>query len=149
MGNVDQGFGSGLKVFAFEPGSSAYFHGTLVAYSDAAKIQILGVKPDTLQLHGAVSEEVVGEMATGARERLATDIGLAITGIAGPDGATGDKPVGTACLALASDSALVSRRYTLWGNRDWIKTLISQLALDWVRRALLGLPINEASFIRR
>lgn len=131
------------------PGSSAYFHGTLVAYSDAAKIQLLGVKPDTLQFHGAVSEEVVGEMATGARERLATDIALATTGIAGPDGATEDKPVGTACLALASDSALVSRRYTLWGNRDWIKTLISQLALDWVRRALLGLPINEASFIRR
>ena len=131
------------------PGSSAYFQGAVVAYSDAAKTQLLGVKPQTLQLHGAVSEEVVGEMATGVRERLASDIGMAMTGIAGPDGATEDKPVGTACLALASDSILVSRRYKLWGNREWIKTLISQLALDWVRRALLGIPINEASFIRR
>ncbi len=131
------------------PGSSAYFQGTVVAYSDTAKTRLLGVKPYTLQLHGAVSEEVVGEMATGVRERLAADIALATTGIAGPDGATEDKPVGTACLALASDGTLVSRRYTLWGNRDWIKTLISQLALDWVRRALLGLPIGEAGFIRR
>ena len=131
------------------PGSSAYFQGTIVAYSNTAKTQLLGVKPHTLQLHGAVSEEVVGEMAAGVRERLATDIGIAMTGIAGPDGATEDKPVGTACLALANESTLVSRRYKLWGNREWIKTLISQLALDWVRRSLLGVPINEASFIRR
>lgn len=131
------------------PGSSTYFRGSVVAYSDAAKAQLLGVQPQTLERHGAVSEAVVGEMASGVRERLASDIGIAMTGIAGPDGATEDKPVGTACLALASDAGVVSRRYKLWGNRDWIKTLISQLALDWVRRALLGLPINEASFIRR
>ena len=131
------------------PGSSTYFRGSLVAYSDAAKAQLLGVQPQTLERHGAVSEAVVGEMASGVRERLASDIGIAMTGIAGPDGATEDKPVGTACLALANGAGVVSRRYKLWGNRDWIKTLISQLALDWVRRALLGLPINEASFIRR
>ena len=131
------------------PGSSTYFRGSLVAYSDAAKAQLLGVQPQTLERHGAVSEAVVGEMASGVRERLASDIGIAMTGIAGPAGATEDKPVGTACLALANDAGVVSRRYKLWGNRDWIKTLISQLALDWVRRALLGLPINEASFIRR
>ena len=131
------------------PGSSTYFRGSVVAYSDTAKAQLLGVQPQTLERHGAVSEAVVGEMASGVRERLASDIGIAMTGIAGPDGATEDKPVGTACLALANDAGVVSRRYKLWGNRDWIKTLISQLALDWVRRALLGLPINEASFIRR
>ena len=131
------------------PGSSTYFRGSVVAYSDAAKARLLGVQPQTLERHGAVSEAVVGEMASGVRERLASDIGIAMTGIAGPDGATEDKPVGTACLALANDAGVVSRRYKLWGNRDWIKTLISQLALDWVRRALLGLPINEASFIRR
>ena len=131
------------------PGSSAYFQGAVTAYSDAAKTQLLGVQPATLQLHGAVSEEVVREMATGVRERLGADIGIAMTGIAGPDGATEDKPVGTACIALAMDDTLVSRQYKLWGNREWIKTLISQLALDWVRRALLGIPINEAGFIRR
>lgn len=131
------------------PGSSAYFRGTVIAYADTAKTALLGVKPDTLQQHGAVSEETVREMAVGVRERLGTDIGIAITGIAGPEGGTPEKPLGTACLALATDGTVVSRRYQLWGNREWIKMLVSQLALDWVRRALLGLPIAEASFIRR
>jgi nicotinamide-nucleotide amidase len=131
------------------PGSSVYFQGTVVAYSDTAKISLLGVQPDTLRQHGAVSEAVVREMATGVRERLRTDIGVAVTGIAGPDGGTPEKPVGTACLALAMDGAVVSRRYQLWGNREWIKTLASQLVLDWVRRALLGITIAESGFIRR
>lgn len=131
------------------PGSSAYFQGTVIAYADAAKVNLLGVKPETLRQHGAVSEETVREMAAGVRERMGTDIGVAITGIAGPGGGAPDKPVGTACLALAADGLLVSRRYQLWGNRDWIKTLVSQLGLDWVRRALLGITINESGFIRR
>lgn len=131
------------------PGSSAYFRGTVIAYADAAKTALLGVKPETLRQHGAVSEETVREMAAGVRERLGTDIGVAVTGIAGPEGGTPEKPLGTACLALAADGTLVSRRYQLWGNREWIKTLVSQLALDWVRRALLGVPIAEAGFIRR
>jgi nicotinamide-nucleotide amidase len=131
------------------PGSSAYFQGTVIAYADAAKVNLLGVKPETLRQHGAVSEETVREMATGVRERMRTDIGVAITGIAGPGGGVPDKPVGTACLALAADGLLVSRRYQLWGNREWIKTLVSQLGLDWVRRALLGITINESGFIRR
>jgi nicotinamide-nucleotide amidase len=131
------------------PGSSAYFQGTIVAYSDTAKTKLLGVKPETLRQYGAVSEETVREMAAGVRERLGTDIGLAVTGIAGPDGGTAEKPVGTACLALSTDGTLVSRRYQLWGNREWIKTLVSQLVLDWVRRALLGITIAESGFIRR
>lgn len=131
------------------PGSSAYFQGTVIAYADAAKVDLLGVKPDTLRQHGAVSEETVREMAAGVRERMGTDIGVAITGIAGPGGGAPDKPVGTACLALAADGLLVSRRYQLWGNREWIKTLVSQLGLDWVRRALLGITIHESGFIRR
>lgn len=131
------------------PGSSRYFHGTVIAYADAVKTGLLGVKPETLLLHGAVSEEAVREMAVGVRERLGSSIGVAVTGIAGPDGGTKEKPVGTACLALAAEGILVSRRYQLWGNREWIKTLVSQLALDWVRRALLGVTINESGFIRR
>jgi nicotinamide-nucleotide amidase len=131
------------------PGSSAYFRGTIIAYADTVKTALLGVNPDTLRQHGAVSEETVREMAAGVRERLGTDIGLAVTGIAGPGGGTPEKPLGTACLALAMDGTMVSRRYQLWGNREWIKTLVSQLALDWVRRALLGVPIAEAGFIRR
>ena len=109
----------------------------------------MGVTPEVLKQHGAVSEEAVREMATGVRERLGANIGVAVTGIAGPDGGTPDKPVGTACLALAMDGTVVSRRYQLWGNREWIKTLVSQLVLDWVRRALLGIKIAESGFIRR
>ena len=131
------------------PGSSAYFQGTVVAYSDAAKTQLLGVTPETLRQYGAVSEETVREMAVGVRERLGTDIGIAVTGIAGPDGGTPEKPIGTACLALSADGTLASRRYQLWGNREWIKTLVSQLVLDWGRRALLGVTIAESGFIRR
>jgi nicotinamide-nucleotide amidase len=131
------------------PGSSAYFQGTVVAYADTAKTALLGVKPETLHQHGAVSEETVREMAVGVRERLGTDIGVAVTGIAGPDGGTPDKPIGTACLALAMDGTVVSRRYQLWGNREWIKSLVSQLVLDWVRRALVGITIAESGFIRR
>ncbi len=131
------------------PGSSDYFLGSIIAYSDRAKTQLLDVNPATLSQHGAVSEETVKEMADGVRTRLGTDIGVAVTGIAGPDGGTPDKPVGTACLALAMNGTLVARQYKLWGNREWIKTLISQLCLDWVRRALLEIPIAESGFIRR
>ncbi|MBI3799391.1 MAG: competence/damage-inducible protein A, partial [Deltaproteobacteria bacterium] len=131
------------------PGSSAYFQGTVVAYADTAKTALLGVQPETLKQHGAVSEETVREMAIGIRERLGADIGVAVTGVAGPEGGTPDKPVGTACLALAMDGTVVSRRYQLWGNREWIKTLVSQLVLDWVRRALVGTTIAESGFIRR
>jgi len=131
------------------PGCSAYFQGTLIAYSDEAKTRLLGVKAETLGQYGAVSEEVVREMVLGVRERLGADIGIAVTGIAGPQGGTPDKPVGTVCLALAAEGILVSRRYQLWGNRDWIKTLVSQLVLDWIRRALLGITIAESGFIRR
>jgi nicotinamide-nucleotide amidase len=131
------------------PGCSAYFRGTVVAYSNAAKTNLLGVNPETVRQYGTASEETVREMAQSVRERLGSDIGVAVTGVAGPDGGSPEKPVGTACLALAADGILVSRRYQLWGNREWIKTLVSQLVLDWVRRALLGITINESGFIRR
>ncbi|MGE0824108.1 MAG: competence/damage-inducible protein A [Candidatus Binatia bacterium] len=131
------------------PGCSAYFCGTVVAYADEAKTQLLGVQQQTLRQHGGVSAETTREMAVGIRERLAADIGIAVTGIAGPSGGTPDKPVGLVHLALASKETLVSRDYKLWGNREWIKTLVSQLMLDWVRRSLLGINIAEASFIRR
>ena len=85
-------------------------------------------------------------MAVGVRERLGADIGVAVTGIAGPGGGTPEKPVGLAYLALSSDDTLVARDYKLWGNREWIKTLVAQLVLDWVRRSLLGINIAEASF---
>jgi nicotinamide-nucleotide amidase len=85
-------------------------------------------------------------MAQGARRRSGADVAVATTGIAGPDGGTPERPVGTVCFALAADGVLVSRRHQLWGTRDWVKLLTSQLALDWVRRWALGLPVLDSGF---
>jgi len=131
------------------PGSSAYLLGGVVAYSNAAKVAQLGVATATLEAHGAVSEQTAEEMAVGARRIFASDLGLAITGIAGPAGGTPDKPVGTVCFALASANGVISRRYKLWGARDWVKVLSSQVALDWVRRHLLGLDPSESGALKR
>lgn len=131
------------------PGSSAYLLGGVVAYSNTAKVAQLGVSAATLDRHGAVSEQTAEEMATGARRIFGSDLGLAITGIAGPDGGTADKPVGTVCFALASSSGVISRRYKLWGTRDWVKILSSQVALDWVRRHLLGMDPLESGILKR
>lgn len=131
------------------PGSSAYVKGGVIAYANEIKQHSLGVRADTLAQHGAVSEEAAVEMAQGARHALGTDIGLAVTGIAGPDGGTPDKPVGTVCFALATADVAHHRRYQLWGTRDWVKLLSSQVALDWVRRYLLGLDPSESGILRR
>ncbi|HXQ24293.1 MAG TPA: competence/damage-inducible protein A [Candidatus Acidoferrales bacterium] len=131
------------------PGSSDYVKGGIIAYSNEIKQQSLGVRAETLRQHGAVSEETAEEMAAGARRVLGTDLGLAITGIAGPDGGTPDKPIGTVCFALAAADAVYKRRYQLWGTRDWVKLLSSQVALDWVRRSLLGLDPSESGILRR
>lgn len=117
------------------PGSSAYFLGGVVAYADAAKTGLLGVRPETLSRHGAVSTEVAEEMAAGVRLRFGADLGLATTGIAGPGGGTPGKPVGTVCVALAWPGGTESRRYDLASrSREWIKMMTAQVALDRLRR---------------
>lgn len=131
------------------PGSSTYLKGGVVAYADEIKQQSLGVRAETLAAHGAVSEATAIEMAGGARRVLGADLGLAVTGIAGPDGGTPDKPVGTVCFALVSATAAYHRRYQLWGNREWVKLLSSQIALDWVRRYLLGMDPTDTNILRR
>lgn len=125
------------------PGSSAYFRGCLVVYSNEAKTELLGVREDTLRLHGAVSLETAAEMAAAARERLRSDVALAVTGIAGPEGGAAEKPVGTVCFGLATPDGVVTHRYQLWGNREWIKTLSSQIGLDWLRRYALGEKVPQ------
>jgi nicotinamide-nucleotide amidase len=131
------------------PGCSRYFKGDLVTYSNDAKMNVLGVTDETLRKHGAVSEECVREMAAGARRVAGADIAIATSGIAGPDGGTPDKPVGTVCIALAADGVSASRTYKFWGTRDWVKLLTSQVALDWIRRYALGLSFTDASLFRR
>ncbi len=125
------------------PGSSKFFRGSVVAYSNEAKEELLGVRSETLRLHGAVSVETAAEMAAGARERLAAPVALAVTGIAGPEGGTPDKPVGTVCFGLATPDGVVTHRYSLWGSREWIKTLASQIGLDWLRRYALGADVPQ------
>ena len=130
------------------PGSSVYYSGGIVAYSNDLKERLLGVGSNTLQRFGAVSEETAREMAEGALRTAKTDFAVATTGIAGPDGGTVDKPVGTVAIAIARRAnaggvAADSRLYRFWGGRDWVKMLTSQVALDWIRRSLLGLPALE------
>jgi len=131
------------------PGSSRYFLGDLVTYSNELKHDLLGVREATLKEHGAVSEQCVLEMAAGARERSRADVAIATSGVAGPDGGTAENPVGTVCLALVAKGIAVSRRYQMRGTRDWIKLLTSQVALDWLRRFALDLPLGESVLFRR
>jgi nicotinamide-nucleotide amidase len=130
------------------PGSSNYLLADLVTYSNASKVKFLGVSEDTLKQNGAVSEGCVLEMAAGVRKVTGADIGLATSGVAGPGGGTPERPVGTVCIALVAEGFKASRTYKMWGTRDWIKTLASQVALDWIRRYLLGMPMGEGLFRR-
>lgn len=95
------------------PGCSSAFAGGVVAYSNSLKMSILGVKQETLDVHGAVSEETVKEMAGGARANFKTDYAVAVSGVAGPDGGTPDKPVGTVWIAVASKHHVVARLFNL------------------------------------
>ena len=122
------------------PGSSEYFLGGLVVYSNQAKKDLLGVSPETLEKYGAVSDQTAREMARGVRERMKTDLGLAVTGIAGPDGGSREKPVGTVFIGLAYGDEILSGKYRFWGNREQVKLNTTMMALDWVRRRLHGDP---------
>ena len=126
------------------PGSSAYVHAGWVLYSNEAKVA-LGVAPALIEADGAVSEAVAEAMAEAARAAAGVDFGLAVTGIAGPGGATPEKPVGTVCLALAGGgAALRVRRVQLPGDRERVKFQASQAALDLLRRALLRAEATDS-----
>jgi nicotinamide-nucleotide amidase len=116
------------------PGSSAWFDRGFVTYSNAAKIQMLGVKPETLDKFGAVSAQTATEMANGALARSDADCAIAVTGIAGPDGGTADKPVGTVFIAWAyknQDVKVVQKKLT--GNRHQIRRQTVKIALVGVK----------------
>ncbi|MDA7517668.1 competence/damage-inducible protein A [Akkermansiaceae bacterium] len=115
--------------------SAAFTHG-FVTYSNEAKQQLIGVKAETLEAHGAVSEEVAGEMAAGALQVSGADIAVSITGIAGPTGGTEEKPVGTVCFGIATSKGVETYRECHPRSRADFKDQSSQRALDLVRRAL-------------
>lgn len=121
------------------PGSSAYFLGGVVAYSNASKVRDLAVDPELVERHGAVSEPVALALAEGARERFGADLGIGITGIAGPDGGSEEKPVGTVHVAVAGPGeAIGHRRLRFPGERERVRWFAAQGALEMVRRRLLG-----------
>jgi nicotinamide-nucleotide amidase len=120
------------------PGSSAYMDRGIICYSNNAKIELLGVPPDLIERHGAVSANVAAAMAKGVRERSGVSIGLSVTGIAGPGGATATKPVGLVYVGLDADNGdSVTREHRFHGDRSVIKQRSSQAALDLLRRWLL------------
>ncbi|MBN2311687.1 MAG: CinA family protein, partial [Candidatus Hydrogenedentes bacterium] len=119
------------------PGSSEYFLGGIVAYSNAVKTALLGVGAALLERHGAVSEPVARQMAEGVRDRLGTDFGVGVTGIAGPGGGTPDKPVGLVYMAVACASGTWAGQHQFSGSREDVKSQAADAALRmlWERLA--------------
>ncbi len=112
------------------PGSSSYFQGGVVSYSNEAKERILGVPHETLVEHGAVSEQTVLAMARGVRQLLGTDIALSVTGIAGPTGGTPEKPVGLVYIGLAADGIELCEKHIWKGDRTENKERSAEAALE-------------------
>lgn len=124
--------------FTDRPGASRFFEAGFVTYSDAAKEQVLGVRAITLSDHGAVSEAVVREMMEGALRDA--DAALAVTGIAGPAGGTGDKPVGTVWIAAGVGGARAIRRFRFDGDRSQVREASVAAAVELLASLLEGAP---------
>lgn len=120
------------------PGSSDVVLGGVIAYSNEVKQNLVGVQPATLRTHGAVSEEVVREMAAGARNATAATVGLAITGVAGPGGGSDEKPVGTVWVATDVRGDIQQRMFQLWGDREEIRARSAQWTLELLRKRLVS-----------
>jgi nicotinamide-nucleotide amidase len=131
------------------PGASAVFLGGLVTYSNEFKQRLLGVRPETLAAHGAVSEPVVCEMAAGARASYGSDFALAITGIAGPDGGSDAKPVGTVFIALSSATGTQVVRQLNRYDRETFKHVTTQQALELLRQELTTTAAGSALTLSR
>ena len=122
------------------PGASAYVRGGIVAYSDGAKADLAGVDPRLIEQHGAVSVDVARALADGAIERFGADLGVGITGVAGPDGGTDEKPVGLVWISVAErGGARIDRKVNLPGARADVRDRTTTVALHLLRRVLLGL----------
>jgi PncC family amidohydrolase len=117
------------------PGSSDVFLGGIIAYHNEVKQNLLGVRKEDIAQYGAVSEAVALQMATGVREKLGGDVGVSVTGIAGPGGGTAEKPVGLVWIAVHA-SEVKARRFHVPGDRAEIRQRAAQAALEMVRRAL-------------
>jgi nicotinamide-nucleotide amidase len=130
-----------LKRLTDFAGSSEYIEGGVVSYSNALKTSILGVESQAIEAEGAVSETVALQMAGGVRRITGAEVGIGITGIAGPGGGTESKPVGTVMIAVEVPDRRVVRTRRYGGGRHLIRDLASHAALDMVRRLLTGRPV--------
>jgi nicotinamide-nucleotide amidase len=119
------------------PGASKIFTEGFVTYSNEAKMRSLGVTEDVLKAHGAVSDECARQMAEGARKATGAAWALSVTGIAGPDGGTEEKPVGTVFIGLAGPNGTTAQRFQFVGDRSWNRTLSCQSALNMLRLELI------------
>lgn len=124
------------------PGSSAYFMGGFITYSNAAKMKYLDVSAESLENHGAVSKQVASEMATGLRKNIGVDYAIATTGIAGPGGATPTKPVGLMYAGLATAEKTVVKKFLLGNDRQINKERGALSALEMLRRMLLNIELD-------
>jgi nicotinamide-nucleotide amidase len=136
------------------PGSSEWFLGGVVAYANSAKQSLLGVPESMLVEHGAVSEPVARAMAEGVRERFGADVGVSTTGISGPGGGTPEKPVGLVHVGIAWSDAVTragahADHFVFPLDRARHRMLTAQVALDWVRRLMLGVDLVGPSLLRR
>jgi PncC family amidohydrolase len=125
------------------PGSSDYFKGSVVAYSNEAKISILGVKKETIENYGAVSPQTALEMAQGGKRLLGVDICISDTGIAGPSGATPEKPVGLFYTGLAAEDTSLSQKHIFYGDRENNKGDAAEVALNMLKQHLLRLCLSK------
>ena len=124
------------KMLTDVPGSSDYYRGGVICYSNDLKVDLVGVNETTLERFGAVSEQVAAQMAVGIRESAGADVGLSVTGIAGPGGGTAEKPIGLVFVGLSSDQVRV-KQMNLGGAREAIRLRASRFALDFLRKGLL------------
>ena len=140
LGTVESATGGLISNFITDiPGSSDYFKGSVVSYSNEIKVSVIGVKAETLDNYGAVSHQVAEEMALGGKKLLNVDICLADTGIAGPGGATENKSVGLFYLGMACKDGFFSRRHEFHGDRIQNKQSAAEAALAWLKEYLLTL----------
>jgi nicotinamide-nucleotide amidase len=125
--------------FTSVPGSSEYFLGGFIVYANEMKMELLGVRPETLKQFGAVSKETAEEMAIGARRRTGSTYAISATGVAGPDGGTEKSPVGTVYVGIADANGARAVGRQFLGDRQRVRIYTTQYALDLLRRRMLGL----------
>ena len=123
-------------LFTSIAGSSSYYKGSIIAYANEVKMAELDVQQTTLETYGAVSEQTVKEMAENVRKKLGTDIGIATSGIAGPDGGTDEKPVGIVWIGYADKSKTIAKQHIFTSNRENNIKLSAIYALNLIRQSL-------------